>query len=100
MYEEAIESGSLPLSSWVGHISFLHKRGDTADLANWWPITLLTADYKILAKLLVLCLRKVMALVVHPDQTCGVPGRMCGMNLALIRDALAWSEQRQVPLRY
>ncbi|GAA6064816.1 CMP-N-acetylneuraminate-beta-galactosamide-alpha-2,3-sialyltransferase 1-like [Tachysurus ichikawai] len=39
-----------------------------------------------------------MAQVVHPDQTCGVPGRMCGMNLALIRDTLAWAEQRQVPL--
>lgn len=42
-----------------------------------------------LSKLIVLRLRKVMALVVHPDKTCGVPGDMCGMNLALIRDALA-----------
>ncbi|GAA6111045.1 CMP-N-acetylneuraminate-beta-galactosamide-alpha-2,3-sialyltransferase 1-like [Tachysurus ichikawai] len=39
-----------------------------------------------------------MAEVVHPDQTCGVPGRMCGMNLALIRDAWAWAEQRQVSM--
>ncbi|KAK3545367.1 hypothetical protein QTP70_005979 [Hemibagrus guttatus] len=42
--------------------------------------------------------REVMARVVHPDQTCGVPGRMCGMNLALVRDALAWADQRRVPL--
>ncbi|GAA6077711.1 uncharacterized protein LOC115161469 [Tachysurus ichikawai] len=39
-----------------------------------------------------------MAQVVHPDQTCGVPGRMCGMNLALVRDTLAWAEQQGVPL--
>lgn len=39
-----------------------------------------------------------MELLVHPDQTCGVPGRMCSMNLALIRDVLAWAEQRQIPL--
>ncbi|KAK3566647.1 hypothetical protein QTP86_001849 [Hemibagrus guttatus] len=39
-----------------------------------------------------------MARVAHPDQTCGVPGRMCGMNLVLVRDALVWVDQCRVPL--
>ncbi|GAA6080862.1 uncharacterized protein LOC115161469, partial [Tachysurus ichikawai] len=98
VYREAIGSGTLPPSALVGYITLLYKKGDRTDLANWRPITLLTADYKILAKVLVLRLREVMAQVVHPDQACGVPGRMCGMNLALVRDTLAWAEQRRVPL--
>ncbi|KAK3566630.1 hypothetical protein QTP86_001689 [Hemibagrus guttatus] len=69
---------------------------------TFWPVVGpdLLAVYReaILAKLMVLRLREVMARVVHPDQTCGVPGRMCGMNLALVRDALAWADQRRVPL--
>ncbi|KAK3518288.1 hypothetical protein QTP86_003217 [Hemibagrus guttatus] len=93
-----VRCGALPPSALVGYVTLLYKKGDRTELANWRPITLLTVDYKILAKLMVLRLREVMARVVHPDQTCGVPGRMCGMNLALVRDALAWADQRRVPL--
>ncbi|KAK3545128.1 hypothetical protein QTP70_001240 [Hemibagrus guttatus] len=98
VYREAVRFGALPPSALVGYVTLLYKKGDRTELANWRPITLLTVDYKILAKLMVLHLREVMARVVHPDQTCGVPGRVCGMNLALVRDALAWADQRRVPL--
>ncbi|KAK3545148.1 hypothetical protein QTP70_001570 [Hemibagrus guttatus] len=98
VYREAVRFGALPPSALVGYVTLLYKKGDRTELANWRPITLLTVDYKILAKLMVLRLREVMARVVHSDQTCGVPGRMCGMNLALVRDALAWADQRRVPL--
>lgn len=97
VYREAIGQRLLPPSAKVEHITLLHKNGDMTDLANWRPTPLLMAG-KILAKLLVLRRRKLMAQVVHPDQTCGVPGRMCSMKLALITDALAWAEQRRVPL--
>ncbi|KAK3519614.1 hypothetical protein QTP86_020693, partial [Hemibagrus guttatus] len=98
VYREAVRCGALPPSALVGYLTLLYKKGDRTELANWRPITLLTVDYKILAKLMVLHLREVMARVVHPDQTCGVPGRMCGMNLALVRDTLAWADQCRVPL--
>ncbi|KAK3545987.1 hypothetical protein QTP70_018905 [Hemibagrus guttatus] len=88
VYREAVRFGALPPSALVGYVTLLYKKGDRTELANWRPITLLTVDYKILAKLMVLRLREVMARVVHPDQTCGTPGRMCGMNLALVRDGL------------
>ncbi|KAK3566556.1 hypothetical protein QTP86_000617 [Hemibagrus guttatus] len=76
VYREAVRCRALPLSALVGHITLLHKKGERTELANWRPITLLMVDYKILAKLMVLRLREVMARVVHPDQTCGVPGWM------------------------
>lgn len=43
-------------------------------------------------------LKKVIGVVVQPDQTCGVPGRSGGLNLALVRDILYWAEQQQLPL--
>ncbi|KAK3566621.1 hypothetical protein QTP86_001645, partial [Hemibagrus guttatus] len=98
VYREAVGCGALPPSALVGYITLLPKKGDRTELANWRPITLLTVDYKILAKLMVLRLSEVMARVVHPGQTCGVSGWMCGMNLALVRDALVWADQGRVPL--
>ncbi|KAK1802551.1 hypothetical protein P4O66_004203 [Electrophorus voltai] len=43
-------------------------------------------------------LKKAMSLLVHGDQTCGVPGRSATWNLHLIRDAISWVEDRNVPL--
>lgn len=51
-----------------------------------------------MAKALAIRLREVMGAVVHMDQTCGVQGRSCHMNLALIRDTISWVEQRSLPL--
>ncbi|KAL2080696.1 hypothetical protein ACEWY4_024489 [Coilia grayii] len=77
VFTECSSVGRLPASMSTGLVTVLYKgRGDREDLTCWRPITLLTADYKILAK------------------TCGVPGRSCALNLALVRDVVCWSEQR------
>jgi hypothetical protein len=56
-----------------GVITLIHKRGDRLDMKNWRPITLLCADYKIVAKAIANRLLGVIAKVTHSDQTCGVP---------------------------
>ncbi|KAI4900112.1 hypothetical protein NFI96_030424, partial [Prochilodus magdalenae] len=43
-------------------------------------------------------LKKTMSLLVHSDQTCGVPRRSATWNLHLIRDAISWVGDRKVPL--
>ncbi|KAG1928992.1 hypothetical protein F2P79_023214 [Pimephales promelas] len=98
VYNESLSSGMLPESMRTGHVSLLYKKGDKEDLANWRPITLLNTDYKILAKVIAVRMRSVVGKVVHPDQTCGVPGRTSSLNLTLIRDAVGWAEQRNLPL--
>lgn len=98
VYQESLEGGKLPLSMRIGLVTLLHKKNSKEDLANWRPITLLNTDYKILAKVLTLRLKEVVSSVVHPDQTCGVPGRSGSLNLVLIRDVISWAEQRQLPL--
>ena len=74
--------GTLPESLRTGLITLLYKGGDPAIIGNWRPITLLSADYKVWAKALVMRLRGVLGGLIHPDQTCGVQGRSGAMTLA------------------
>ncbi|CAM2105159.1 unnamed protein product [Caretta caretta] len=69
-------------------LALLPKKGDLRDLRNWRPVSLLSTDYKIVAKAISLRLGSVMADVVHPDQTYTVPGRSIFDNLFLVRDLL------------
>ena len=75
----------------------LFKKGDRLNPANWRPITLLNVDYKICARALAARLLKVIHHVVGPDQTCGVPGRFIGENVALVRDLAHYCEVTNFP---
>uniref|UniRef100_A0A8K9V1F6 Reverse transcriptase domain-containing protein n=1 Tax=Oncorhynchus mykiss TaxID=8022 RepID=A0A8K9V1F6_ONCMY len=92
--ETGVPGGSMA----VGVLSLLYKKGEATDLGNWRPLTMLCVDYKILAKVLADRLRTALPYVVHEDQTCGVEGRSIRWNLQLIRDSIAWVEDRGLPL--
>ncbi|KAI4900658.1 hypothetical protein NFI96_009740 [Prochilodus magdalenae] len=96
--EDVHRQGRLTESMRSGALSLLYKKGDPRDLANWRPLTMLCVDLKIFAKALTERLKKTMSLLVHSDQTCGVPGRSATWNLHLIRDAISWVGDRKVPL--
>lgn len=68
------------------------KRGDRKNLKNWHPITLLDVDYKIISKILTTRLSLVLGSVLHPDQTCSVPGRSISSNVVLLRDIFDYIE--------
>ena len=53
----------------------LYKKDDRRDLKNWRPISLLNVDYKICSKALAIRLSKELSTIIHPDQTCSIPGR-------------------------
>ncbi|CAM2095666.1 unnamed protein product [Caretta caretta] len=88
VWAESLQSGVLPLSCRRAVLVLLPKKGDLRDLRNWRPVSLLSTDYKIVAKAISLRLGSVMADVVHPDQTYTVPGRSIFDNLFLVRDLL------------
>ena len=92
------ESGSLCLSQRRGVISLVFKKGDRLDARNWRPISLLNVDYKLAARALAGRLLKVIHLVVNKDQTCGVPGRYIGENVALLRDVVDYATSSNVPV--
>ncbi|CAM2097019.1 unnamed protein product [Caretta caretta] len=88
VWAESLQSGVLLLSCRRAVLALLPKKGDLRDLRNWRPFSLLSTDYKIVAKAISLLLGSVMADVIHPDQTYTVPGRSIFDNLFLVRDLL------------
>ena len=95
---EGYRSGSFSLSQRSGLISLIYKKGDRLSCKNWRPITLLNVDYKLCARALAGRLLKVLHYVVAPDQTCGVPGRYIGENVAFLRDVVAYASESDCPL--
>ena len=73
-------------------LKLLFKKDDAELLKNWRPISLLNVDYKLIAKVLALRLRRVLPTVIHPDQTCGIPGRSIHENIMKIRDVVHHTE--------
>ena len=91
-------SGSLSLSQRRGIITLTFKKGDRLDARNWRPISLLNVDYKIAARAIAGRLLKVIHLVVDKDQTCGVPGRYIGENVAFLRDVVSYATTFDSPV--
>ena len=78
VFNSCYRSGKMSKSQRSGTITLLFKKGDPLETANWRPITLLCADYKIAAKALANRLLLVISSVVSPDQSCGIPGWCLG----------------------
>lgn len=93
-----LEAGCLSLSQHRGIISLSFKKGDRLDPRNWHPITLLNVDYKLASWVIAGRLLKVIHLVVNKDQTCGVPGRFNGENVALLRDVIEYASSSDTPI--
>lgn len=83
---ETLSSGRLPLSYRRAVLTLLPKKGDLSDIKNWRPVSLLCSDYKILSKALANILSKVLAEIIHSDQTYCVPGRHIFDNISFLRD--------------
>ena len=92
-------SGWLSLSQRRGIISLVFKRGDRLDVRNWRPITLHNVVYKLASWVSAGRLLKVIHVVASKDQTCGVPGRFIGENVALLRDIVDYDLLFQCPYR-
>lgn len=83
--------GLLASSQRRGIISLSFKKGDRLDPFNWRPISLLNVDYKLAFRVIAGRLLKVIHLAVAEDQTCGVPGRYIGDNVAFLRDVVHYA---------
>ncbi|CAM2118337.1 unnamed protein product [Caretta caretta] len=84
VWAESLQSGVLPLSCSRAMLALLPKKGDLRDLRNWHPVSLLSTDYKIVAKAISLRLGSVLADVIHPDQTYTIPDRSIFDNLFMV----------------
>ena len=88
-------NSGLTVSQRTSLIALLYKKGGKQALQNWRPISLLCTDYKILAKTLSNRLKQKLHVILHVDQTSGVPGRTINENLFLTRDLIAYANQKE-----
>jgi exonuclease III len=79
----------------TGVITLLHKKGDTTDLKNWRPISLLNIDYKILSHILANRLKLTLSEIILPNQSCGEKGRNILDNILSIKSILEYVENNQ-----
>lgn len=98
VYNEIIAVGEMPPSFREGIITLIFKKNNREELKNWRPISLLNFDYKCLAKILTSRIKAVIDSVIHPDQTCAVPGRRITDSLILLRDSVFYAHDRNYPL--
>jgi len=94
---DSFSSGTLPPSLCGALISLIFKKGDCLECKNWRPISLLNVDYKLCALALAGPLLEVLHHIVNPDQTCGVPGRFIGENVAFLRDLVDFTSESGTP---
>ena len=73
-----------------GLITLLFKKGDSQELKNWRPITLLNCDYKIIAAVLAARVQKVIGTIVNGNQTGYVKGRLAACNVRLTKDVIEY----------
>ena len=99
VYENSFSTGILPECMRVGVITLIEKKGkDRLDIANWRPITLLNADYKLLTKTLGLRLKKVLPNLIHKDQNGFIPGGSIFFSNHTLRDILFYCKKENLDL--
>lgn len=79
-------------------ITLLPKKGELNNIQNWRPISVLTTDYKILAKALSIRLSEVMNSIVGTEQAYSVPERTIYDNLHIHRDVIRYANHENLPL--
>ena len=90
MFNHWFAQGAIPGSVTKGVITLLKKGGRHVweGLDDYWPITLLNTELKILARVLANRLQLVISDLIGSEQTFAVKGRSIQDNLLLIREVL------------
>lgn len=86
---------SLPHSFRSGRITLIPKK-DSQSMRpeDWRPITLLNADYKLLANILVRRISPSLPSLIAPHQVCSIPGRDIHSHTWLTRDIIQYTTGR------
>jgi len=96
--QKCYEEQKLPKSCQRAVLALIPKKGDISLLKNWRPVSILTNDYKILAKVLVNRLKCVLSDIIHKDQSYCIPDRTIYDNIFLVRDLLDYCKLNEINL--
>src|SRR6266853_132104 len=70
----------------------IYKKKDPTEISNYWPITLLNMNYKLLTKVLTLQLSKSITHLVHPNQAGFIPRRSIFNHIRLVNTVIHYTE--------
>ena len=87
---ECYVTGMMSNTQQKGLITLVFKKGDSHDLKNWRPITLLNYDYKIMTAVVAARVQKVIGEIVHGNQTGYIKGRLTASNVRLTKDIIEY----------
>ena len=96
-YNYSLENGLLSISQRNGVITLLPKKDrDPLLIKNYRPITLLTVDYKILAKCFADRIKRFIHNLIHLDQSGFLKGRNISHNIRLILDIIEYTQVNEI----
>lgn len=94
---QAKKEGTLWQIARKGLITLIPKKDkDMLELTNWRPLTMLTCDYKILAKALAARLSPCLQYLISPDQTGYMKNRNIAENLAKTAEIISYTHNKDV----
>jgi len=94
----SFDNGLLSLSQRNGIITLLPKKDrDPLKIQNYRPISLLSVDYKIIAKTMADRLKNCMGDLIHDSQSGFLKGRNIGNNIRLLMDIIDYTEANNIP---
>ena len=97
-YIYSLRQGQLSTSQRNGVISlFLKKDKDPLNPKSYRPISLLTVDYKILAKAIATCIKTVIRKIIDEDQSGFMKGRPIGHNIRQLLDVIEYTDFESIP---
>ena len=94
----AYENGKLSNYFNIGIITLLPQGNKPRHfIKNWRPISVLNVVYKILLSCIAYRIKKVLARIIHANQSGFLPGRFIGENIRIIYDIIAYTEKENIP---
>ena len=98
MFNESLAQGTLPQTLTMASVTLLLKPGKDADACgSYRPISLLNADYKILAKALAMRLETVIHQIISDDQTGFITNRHSFSNIRRLLNVIYSPASEEVP---
>jgi hypothetical protein len=96
LYDEMIERGKMTETMRTSIVKVIFKKNDRKKIENYRPISLLTADYKILAKMLTERLKRVLTKLIGAEQQGFIPGGDIAGNLILVKEIIAYCDDEEL----
>ena len=91
LFDEIVHDQKLHLTARRGIISLLEKaEKNILKISLWRPLSLLTTDYKIYAKVLANRLQPVINSIIHPSQTGFLKGRYLSQNIIKLMNLMQY----------